>query len=123
MKSRPKNDFSAVSRESQPIRKVTVPRHVSLSPVTRQEQSIFSQSDGGGRAGRPHARGRAVAGVGAGGRGARREGGAGKPTLSAVNAALRVRLGIASDLSARASGIISDRPDAAVVSPIIRVHR
>ena len=32
-----------------------------------------------------------------GGRGARREGGAGKPPLSAVTAALRVRLGIASD--------------------------
>ena len=39
-----------------------------------------------------------------------------KPPLRAVTAALRVRLGIASDLSARASGKISDRPDAAVVS-------
>jgi hypothetical protein len=37
-------------------------------------------------------------GSASGGRGARREGGAGKPPLSAVTAALRVRLGIASDL-------------------------
>jgi hypothetical protein len=61
---------------------------------------FFPQGGGGGRMRRPHARGRAVAGVGVGGRGARREGGAGKPPLSAVTAALRVRLGIASDLSA-----------------------
>ena len=45
-----------------------------------------------------------------------------KPPLSAVTAAPRVRLGIASDLSARASGKISDRLDAAIVSPRIRVH-
>jgi len=46
-----------------------------------------------------------------------------KPLLSAVTAALRVRLGIASDLSARASGKTSNRPDAAVNSPRIRVYR
>jgi len=81
--------------------KVTVPRQLVPRHSAR---TVCFCPERRRRAGRPHARGRAIAGVGARGRGARREGGAGKPPLSAVTAALRVRLGIASDLSSRPSG-------------------
>jgi len=46
-----------------------------------------------------------------------------KPPLSAVTAALRVRLGHRERSFLSRGGKISDRPDAAVVSPRTRVHR
>jgi len=96
MKSRPKNDFSAVSRESQPIRKVTVPRqlvprHSARTVYFSPERRRWSR----GPTTCPRSSHRR-------GRGARREGGAGNATLECRDR--RVRLGIASDRSSRPSG-------------------
>ena len=55
---------------------------VTVFDASLGKNCLFSpQGGGGGRARRPHALGRAVAGVDVGGRGTRREVGAGKATL------------------------------------------